>query len=95
MNHTMQASHPGGPGLRQRRLQVNITPAERTGRVVLGIAATAVAVALLTGAGSVVAIVLELLLLAAGADLAITGALGHCPLYNKLGYVPPSLRSRT
>jgi hypothetical protein len=29
------------------------------------------------------------------ADLAITGALGHCPLYNKLGYVPKSLRSRT
>ena len=94
MNHTVQASHPGGPRLRQRRLQVNITPAERVGRVLLGIAATAVAVVLLTGAGSVVAVVLELLLLAAGTDLAITGALGHCPLYNKLGYVPPSLRSR-
>jgi hypothetical protein len=31
----------------------------------------------------------------AGADLTITGALGRCPLYNKLGYVPKSLRSRT
>lgn len=28
----------------------------------------------------------------AGADLAVTGALGHCPLYQKIGFVPPSLR---
>ncbi len=48
---------------------VNITPAERLGRIVVGLAAVA-----------------------AGLDLAVTGALGHCPLYVKLGYLPKSLR---
>jgi len=28
----------------------------------------------------------------AGLDLIVTGVLGHCPLYTRLGYVPPSLR---
>ena len=36
--------------------------------------------------------VLEALLVAAGLDLAVTGALGHCPLYARLGYLPKSLR---
>lgn len=47
---------------------------------------------LLASAGSVLAVVLEALLVLAGLDLVITGALGHCPLYRRLGYVPPSLR---
>jgi hypothetical protein len=38
------------------------------------------------------AVTLEVLLVLAGADLIVTGALGHCPLYKKLGHVPPSLR---
>ena len=38
------------------------------------------------------AVVLEALLVAAGLDLAVTGALGHCPLYAKLGYLPKSLQ---
>ena len=38
------------------------------------------------------AVVLEALLVAAGLDLAVTGALGHCPLYAKLGYLPRPLR---
>ena len=38
------------------------------------------------------AMVLEALLVAAGLDLAVTGALGHCPLYAKLGYLPKSLQ---
>lgn len=79
----------------RRRLSINITPAERTGRVVLGAAAAIVGVVLLTSAGSVLAVVLELLLVAAGLDLVVTGALGHCPLYQRLGYVPSSLRSLT
>jgi hypothetical protein len=37
--------------------------------------------------------VLEALLVAAGLDLAVTGVLGHCPPYRKLGYLPRSLRS--
>ena len=95
MNQMAQASPLGEYKHHRRRLRVNITPAERVGRVVLGIAAIVAGGVLLTSAGSVVAVVLELLLVAAGADLAITGALGHCPLYNKLGYVPKSLRSGT
>jgi hypothetical protein len=71
---------------------VNITPAERLGRVVLGLATIVAGVVLLAGAGSSLAVVLEVLLVAAGLDLAVTGALGHCPLYRKLGYVPRSLR---
>jgi hypothetical protein len=38
--------------------------------------------------------VFEVLLVAAGLDLVVTGALGHCPLYRKLGHVPTSLRGR-
>lgn len=72
---------------------VNITPAERLGRVPVGLAAIIAGVVLITGAGSAVAVVLEALLVAAGLDLAVTGALGHCPLYAKLGYLPSSLRS--
>lgn len=72
---------------------VNITPVERVGRIVLGVAAVTAGVLLLTSAGSALAVVLEVLLIAAGLDLAITGALGHCPLYAKLGYTPKSLRS--
>jgi len=75
-----------------RRLAVNITPAERIGRVLLGLFAAIVGAILLTSAASVVAVILEVLMIAAGLDLVVTGALGHCPLYNKLGYTPTSLR---
>ena len=80
-------------GLPRRRLTVNITPAERAGRIIVGAIAAIAAVVLLTSAGSILAVVLEVLLGAAGVDLVVTGALGHCPLYQKLGYVPRSLRS--
>jgi Protein of unknown function (DUF2892) len=42
--------------------------------------------------GGVLAIVLLVLLVLAGLELLVTGALGHCPLYAKLGHVPRSLR---
>jgi Protein of unknown function (DUF2892) len=71
------------------RWTVNITPAERDARVALGSLA-AVAGATLFAAGSALAVVLEALLILAGLDLVITGALGHCPLYAKLGHVPAS-----
>lgn len=77
---------------RQRRLAVNISPVERGGRIVLGLAAVIVGVVLLVSAGSALAVVLEILLIAAGLDLVVTGALGHCPLYQRLGHVPASLR---
>ena len=80
-------------GSPRRGLTVNITPAERVGRILIGAAAAVAAVVLLTSAGSILAVVLEVLLGAAGVDLVVTGALGHCPLYQKLGYTPTSLRS--
>lgn len=97
-----QATHPRigpvpttGSGGRPRRFSVNITPVERAGRILLGGAATIFGAVLLASAGSVLAVVLEVLLVAAGLDLVITGALGHCPLYQRLGYVPTSLRGPT
>ena len=72
---------------------VNITPAERLGRIAVGLAAIISGIVLLASAGPALAVVLEALLVAAGLDLAVTGALGHCPLYQKLGYLPKSLRS--
>jgi hypothetical protein len=71
---------------------VNITPAERAGRIAVGLAAIVAGIVLLAGAGSALTVVLEALLVAAGLDLAVTGAVGHCPLYAKLGYLPKSLR---
>jgi hypothetical protein len=75
-----------------RRPAVNITSTERLGRVAVGLVAIVIGGLLLSGAGSVLAVVLEVLLVLAGADLVVTGVLGHCPLYRKLGYVPASLR---
>ncbi len=86
--NTTRSDHASG----KRRPNINITPVERAGRILMGTAAVIAAVVLLASAGSAVAVVLELLLAAAGLDLVITGAIGHCPLYKKLGYVPPSLR---
>ena len=82
--------HAAGHSLLWR--SVNITRVERLGRIGVGLAAIVAGVVLLTGAGSFVAVVLEVLLIVAGLDLLITGALGHCPLYQKLGYRPESLR---
>jgi hypothetical protein len=62
---------------------VNISPVERGGRVLLGLAAIIAGVVLLTSAGSVLAGVLELLLVATGLDMLITGATGHCPLHRR------------
>ncbi len=73
---------------------VNITPVERAGRIAIGLATVVAGVVLLISAGSALAVVLELLLVVAGLDLVVTGALGHCPLYRLLGYMPASLASR-
>ena len=79
---------------RRRRLSVNITPVERGGRIAIGLAAMIAGLVLVASAGSAVAVVLELLLIAAGLDLLVTGALGHCPLYQRLGHMPASLVGR-
>ena len=75
-----------------KRFETNITPMERAGRIAIGAGAAIVGLVLLASAGGALAVVLEVLLVLAGLDLVITGALGHCPLYGKLGYVPRSLR---
>jgi len=84
-------THPNGART-MRRPDINITPIERVGRMALGAAAAIAGVILLASVAGPLAIVLEALLVLAGLDLVVTGALGHCPLYHKLGYLPPSLR---
>ena len=66
---------------------MNITSAERAGRIAVGLVAVIAGIVLLASAGPALPVVLEVLLAAAGLDLAVTGALGHCPLYAKLGYL--------
>ena len=75
-----------------KRPTINITPAERLGRIFVGLVGVIGGLVLLASAGDAVVAALEVLLILAGLDLIVTGALGHCPLYRKLGYVPPSLR---
>jgi hypothetical protein len=75
-----------------RRPVVNITPRERAGRILVGLSATVAGLVLLASATAAGVVALEILLVLAGLDLAVTGALGHCPLYQRLGHVPPSLR---
>jgi hypothetical protein len=72
---------------------VNISRVERAARVLIGVAAIVAGAVLLSAAGSVLAVTLKILLVAAGVDMAVTGGSGHCPLYQKLGDVPTSLRS--
>jgi hypothetical protein len=96
MNSSARASRalqdrPPAIGRRRARRTVNTTSAERLGRVAAGVAAVIAGIVLLFSAGSALAAVLQVLLIAAGLDLAVTGALGHCPLYAKLGYLPKSL----
>ena len=77
------------------RPSINISAPERAGRIAIGVAAVIAGTVLLASAGSVLAGVLEVLLVVGGLDLAVTGALGHCPLYAKLGRTPKSLRRPT
>ena len=75
-----------------RRPIVNITPAERAGRIFIGLVGAIGGIVLLGSAGGAFVAFLEILLIVAGLDMIVTGALGHCPLYAKLGHVPRSLR---
>lgn len=58
-------------------ISVNITPAGRAGRIILGAAAAVFGVVLLTAAGSLLAVVLEVLLVGAGLELIVTGTTGR------------------
>ena len=92
MTITTTPTTRGKTSRRWHRPTVNISVPERIGRVALGVAAVVAGAVLLASAGSVLAVVLEVLLVAAGLDLAVTGGMGHCPLYAKLGHVPAPLR---
>lgn len=74
-----------------KRPSVNVAPAERAGRIVVGLGAIVGGALLFPAAHEVVAF-LDALLVLAGIDLVVTGVLGHCPIYARLGYTPPSLR---
>jgi len=76
------------------RWSINITPTERVARILVGGLAIVAGIVLLTGAVSAWAVILEVLLVLAGLDLVVTGTLGHCPLYARLGHVPASLKGR-
>lgn len=73
---------------------VNITPGERAARIILGLFGVLGGAFLVGSAGSTLAVVLELLLVVVGLDLIVTGLIGHCPLYQKLGHTPASLEAR-
>lgn len=75
-----------------RRPSINITPTERAGRVLVGLVGVIGGIILLAGAGAALGAVLSVLLVLAGLDLVVTGALGHCPLYAKLGHKPVAPR---
>jgi hypothetical protein len=74
-----------------KRPEINISSPERWARVGVGVAALALSVTLLTGGGGSLQSFLAGLLGLSGLDLAVTGALGHGPLYRRLGHVPSCL----
>lgn len=76
-----------------RRPPINIAPAERVARIAAGLAGIVAGSALLGSTGGAAAVVLELALVLAGLDLVVTGALGFCPLYKRLGRPPRPLAS--
>jgi hypothetical protein len=76
-----------------RRPPINIAPAERVARVAVGLVGVVAGSILLGSTGGTVAIVLLVLLALTGLDLVVTGALGFCPLYKKLGRPLRSLGS--
>jgi uncharacterized membrane protein HdeD (DUF308 family) len=76
----------------RKRLMVNIGRQERVARIVVGLVGVIVGIVVLTGAPGAVVAVLAVLLGVAGLDLLVTGALGHCRLYARLGHVQASVR---
>lgn len=74
-------------------MRTNIAPWERVARVLVSIALIALAVLVVRGTDvfgyQAIAVAGALL----GADLAITGTIGFCPLYYKLGWGTAPARS--
>jgi hypothetical protein len=82
-------------GKKMQRPTVNISPVERAARVAVGAGGVAGGLAVLGSGGAALVVILAILLILAGLDLVVTGALGHCPLYSRLGHVPRSMRGAT
>ncbi|MFD7012264.1 YgaP-like transmembrane domain [Rhodococcus jostii] len=74
---------------------VNVTLAEPIARIVIGVVGTVGGLVVIAGGASLGSGVLAVLLIAAVLDLVVTGATGHCPLYQRLGHVPGSLKGGT
>jgi len=74
------------------RWKVNTTPAERVGRILLGLIGAVGGILLLAGPPTALTRTLALLPVLAGLDLVVTGATGHCPLDLELGHMPSLLR---
>jgi hypothetical protein len=75
-----------------QRWSVNVTPAERIARIVVGVVGVIGGAWLIIGGPSAWAGAVSVLLIVAGLDLVVTGVTGHCPLYQKLGHVPAALK---
>ena len=71
-----------------KRPTVNVPAVECTIRVILGTGMVLSALALVSVSVTVQSVLGGLLLAGAGLYLVITGLIGHCPIYSKLGYGP-------
>ena len=77
------------------RATVNVTPAERVGRAVIGLLVLVGADVLIPGVIGAVAIALLMLLGLAGLDIVVSGASGYCARYKKRGRVSLAVTGRT
>jgi len=73
-----------------KRLTVNITPAERAGRVAVGVVVVLGGTLLLASTSWFEPVVLQALLVLAGLGSILTGLIGHCPLRARLHHTPSS-----
>lgn len=71
-----------------KRPTVNVPAVECTIRIIVGTGMVLSAVALVTVGVTVQSVVGGLLLGGVGLYLVITGLIGYCPIYAKLGYGP-------
>ena len=71
---------------------VNLTPPERIGRAYVGFLGAGLGAGFISDAGTVLLLGAEALLIVAGTYLTLTGLLGRCPIYRRLGHESASLK---